>query len=78
MREDVRNVLIYSGMGWTLIWVILWLFGIISFWRDILYELPGIILIIIALYNWDNGDSLEHKQDTPIENENFERNTDAI
>jgi hypothetical protein len=76
MEDSTQKYMLFFGIGWSVLWIIL-IFLIIDFWPGVLYELPGIILLWIGLYNWGSGIDLKHKQDVPIENEGIELNADA-
>jgi len=71
MKEAARNFMIIAGILWSLIWLVLWFFGIGKGMIYLFYEIPGIILIIIGVYNWGSGMNMENKQKYPIENQDI-------
>lgn len=77
MENRTRNLWLFLGLFWTIIWTILVLLGVFGFYKSLIYEVPGIIFLAVALYNWDSGKDIEHMQTTPIENESLEANAGA-
>jgi len=87
MESSTKNLLLTLGIIWTVTWTIIWLYvntGGCFFeycWSlgffYLFYEIPGLILILIAAYNWGAGPDLKRKQETPIENESADINENS-
>jgi len=69
-----QEYLLGLGVAWTAGFLIFYLFGIINEISDMVYEIPGIVMIIISLYNWGAGTDISRKQKTPIEDMDIEWN----
>jgi len=69
MRDSSRSVTLSLGILWIAIWIIMLFFRISKLdMQYILYVIPGIILVIISLYNWGAGMDLKKKTEI-IEND---------
>ena len=68
MDNSAKSSLLFAGLVWVGIWTAIWLLGFAKMsFLYFLYCVPGLLLLIISVYDWRLGENMKAKQKFPVE-----------